>query len=307
LSARRKIIRPTGLRISLFSIREESMRQRTLAIGAAAVAIALLSTQAVEAQQRFPLAPQNQRGVTVSPFFEGWYANPDGTYTLSFGYFNRNLSETVDIPIGPDNRIEPAEFDGMQPTSFPPVNYGGFNARRERGVFTITVPAEYRDRDIVWTLRVQGEELRVPGRMTSPAYELGYVPMAMGSMPPIVRFSPTGAAGQGPRGVTADAVLNARVGTPLPLTIYAQDTGEREERYPVNVTWQKHQGPGTVEFSPRTARIELGASEAATTATFSEPGEYLLRARVDNFTAPDSTFADQCCWTNGYVRVNVTN
>jgi hypothetical protein len=40
-------------------------------------------------------------------------------------------------------------------------------------------------------------------------------------------------------------------------------------------------------------------------ATFSEPGEYMLRAQVDNFRAPDSSSGDQCCWTNGYVRVTV--
>ena len=40
--------------------------------------------------------------------------------------------------------------------------------------------------------------------------------------------------------------------------------------------------------------------------TFSVPGEYLMLAQVDNFAANDSGTQDQCCWTNGYVRVNVT-
>ena len=39
---------------------------------------------------------------------------------------------------------------------------------------------------------------------------------------------------------------------------------------------------------------------------FGEPGEYVLRARIDNWDANDSTGGDQCCWTNAYVRVTVT-
>ena len=37
-----------------------------------------------------------------------------------------------------------------------------------------------------------------------------------------------------------------------------------------------------------------------------EPGEYLMLARVDNWSATDSSSGSQCCWTNGYVRVRVT-
>ena len=41
-------------------------------------------------------------------------------------------------------------------------------------------------------------------------------------------------------------------------------------------------------------------------ATFDMPGEYVLLGQVDNFRRPDSSSGNQCCWTNGYVRVNVT-
>ncbi len=78
-----------------------------------------LSTLAIDAQSPRPLAPvpENTR---VAPFFDGWYANPDGTISLSFGYSNLN-KETVEIPLGPNNFITPKEFDGRQPTSFPKV------------------------------------------------------------------------------------------------------------------------------------------------------------------------------------------
>ena len=83
-----------------------------------------------------------------------------------------------------------------------------------------------------------------------------------------------------------------------------------------------HQGPGRVEFTrdestpiveededpPGAETITVPDDEQRTVrvvATFSEPGEYMLRARVDNWRAPDSSNPDNCCWTNGYVRVTV--
>ena len=50
--------------------------------------------------------------------FEGWYQNTDGSFTLLVGYFNRNSKETLDIPVGPNNRIEPGGPDQGQPTHF---------------------------------------------------------------------------------------------------------------------------------------------------------------------------------------------
>ena len=46
------------------------------------------------------------------------YDNDDGSATISFGYFNRNTLNdgVVMVPLGESNRIEPAQFDGMQPT-----------------------------------------------------------------------------------------------------------------------------------------------------------------------------------------------
>ncbi len=46
---------------------------------------------------------------------------------------------------------------------------------------------------------------------------------------------------------------------------------------------------------------------ATTTVTFDQPGDYLIRVRADNFGRVDSTPGDQCCWTNGYVKVTVTS
>jgi len=244
--------------------------------------------------QAYPLAPVPPDGHFIPPWFDGWYRNPDGSHTYSFGYFNRNQRDTLEVPLGPDNRIEPAEFDGSQPTSFPPG--------RHAGVFTVTVPAGYRG-DIVWHLRTQGIENRVPGRASSPAYELSYQPMGLGSVPPLLRFDRAGTPGRGPTGVRGKE-MRGRVGQPLELVVWLADESVRDRPAEMGVTWFKHQGPGRVTFTGA-AESPDAEGRATAAATFSEPGEYVVRVRVDNFKAPDSTQADQCCWTNGYVVVTV--
>ena len=63
---------------------------------------------------------------------------------------------------------------------------------------------------------------------------------------------------------------------------------------------------GRGRAGPQTIRLAEGYGTGQVIATFTEPGEYLMRARVDNFNRADSSDGDQCCWTNGYVKVNVT-
>ncbi|MYE34622.1 MAG: hypothetical protein F4X23_07185 [Gemmatimonadales bacterium] len=258
--------------------------------------------------QRLPLAPIPPKGEPVAPFFEGWYRNDDGTFTFSFGYFNLNTREVIEIPIGPDNFIEPAEFDGVQQTHFP------VRPRRDRGVFSVTVPASYGDGEqrVVWTITSNGVTYPVPARVFAPALQLDYGPRAMGSIPPLVRFDPEGEAGQHVQGVWGEP-RTARVGEPLTLRLWTEEVSVRDPEDLVNqavdveVTWFKHQGPAApVAFEPWQITVEGGTGETTTAATFSEPGEYVLRARADNWDANDSAGGDQCCWSNAYVRVTVT-
>ncbi|MCH7825166.1 MAG: hypothetical protein IH849_10225 [Acidobacteria bacterium] len=273
--------------------------------------LSVLSSVPLEAQrvQRLPLAPRSPSGEPVAPFFEGWYANPDGTYTFSFGYFNLNMEETLEIPLGPDNFIEPGEFDGKQPTHFT------VDPRRDRGIFTVIVPASYADgqQRVVWTIRGNGVTYSVPARVGVEALQLDYGPRAMGSVPPLVRLEPGGMEGQHPTGVRLTEPRVATVGSPLTLTVWAAEVSERSADDIVNrdgvalrLLWFKHQGPpGAVVFEEREIVLEEGTGEATTTATFAEPGDYVLRVRVDNWAANDSSAGDQCCWTNGYVPVTV--
>src|SRR5213593_606762 len=80
-------------------------------------AVLLAASATVTAQ--IPYYGQYNRGQDVVPVYEGWMPNPDGTFTMYFGYFNRNYQEELDIPIGPDNGIDPGNDHG-QPTHFYP-------------------------------------------------------------------------------------------------------------------------------------------------------------------------------------------
>jgi hypothetical protein len=88
------------------------------------------------------------KGQTVSPAYEGFEVNADGSYSLLFGYMNRNWLEELDIPVGPDNFFSPGDVDVGQPTHFLP--------RRNRFIFKVQVPADFGDQELVWTLKHQG-------------------------------------------------------------------------------------------------------------------------------------------------------
>jgi hypothetical protein len=97
------------------------------------------------AQTRFTYSS----GQVVSPAYEGWRTEDDGSLTMVFGYMNQNWSEEFDIPIGPDNNIEPGGPDRGQPTHFYP--------RRSPFLFTIKIPKDFGDKEIIWTLKTHGK------------------------------------------------------------------------------------------------------------------------------------------------------
>ena len=289
--------------------------QSRIASGALAAALLALTGATLHGQlpahlRDYPLATLHKSGDIVAPFFDGWYDNGDGTVTYSFGFLNRNSEEIVDIPLGPNNKIEPAELDGVQPTHFPVYNRRGLTGKRERGVFGVTVP---KGTEVVWTLTHAGRTYSVPGRSSAIAYEMSWAQAAFGSLHPSVRFGPEGPESRGPQGVSSERV-RAKVGVPVTLTAMVRDRGVRESYegvdksvFPVNATWELHQGPADVSFDPQTSRVDAeGWGAASTQVTFSQPGDYVIRIRADNFGAPDSRFDNMCCWSNGYVPVTVT-
>jgi len=89
--------------------------------------VAFLLFQVVGAQARFTYSSSQ----SVSPAYEGWWPNEDGSFTMFFGYMNSNWEQQFDVPVGPDNNIEPGGPDQGQPTHFYP--------RRNPFLFTIRV------------------------------------------------------------------------------------------------------------------------------------------------------------------------
>lgn len=254
--------------------------------------------------QQLPLGPVSGTGRTVTPAFEGWYRNADGTFTLSFGYFNRNREAAVEIPVGSDNFMSPGDEDRGQPTRFEPW--------RHWGVFTVTVPADFGGERVVWTLKMDGESFAIPGNL-KPDWEIDALAGEAGSgnTPPVLSID--GQRGQGPGGTTGPT-LEAVAGEPIQLSIWAEDDGRPsgnvaragDENAPVKLTWFKHRGPGQVTFTPTEAEAAVTGAEAHTMAVFSAPGEYVVRVRANDASGVTSAGHAQCCWTNGFLKIRVT-
>lgn len=314
---------------------------RFLAAGALAAALFAATGAPVEGQypwEGFDWSARTLRtaGAPVIPSFEGWYQEPEGTYRLCFGYWSGNTVAEVDIPLGPDNFIEPSEFDGGQPTHFMPVPRTGY--RKHYCVHSIQVPEDFGNRRVVWTLRVGDNEYSAPGHLMSSAYMLdepdsesraaawGFLAeeegvtdyaeiaeddptwldfnpgQAQGSIAPVVRWiEPEGPEGRGRAGLYAGPVTVA-VGAPLTLSVFVDEPNGRPARWWVG--WAKYSGPGNARFSQYEMLADYRYDNRATTmVTFSEPGEYVVIAQaIENI----QSFERQCCWTNGYVRVTVT-
>lgn len=248
-----------------------------------------------------PLAPLRDAGLSVTGAFEGGFENADGTSALLVGYYNRNQKQTFDIPIGPNNRIEPGGPDQGQPTHFLP--------KRQWGVFAIVVPKDFGDKRLTWTLTANGQTTSVPLHLNPLWVVEPFKDAAQGNTPPVARFQPGGQTFQGPpRGVAAE--FATRIPDPLTLSLWVTDDMKRPPEArprpgpPISVTWSKFRGPGAVTFANPKPDVDKTDGKATTDATFSEPGEYTLRAQV-NDTSGDGGGGFQCCWTNMHVKVAV--
>src|SRR5262245_25371094 len=89
-----------------------------LVIASASIAAAGVIAAAQQPGGTAMAIPAREFGANVTPVFEGWFDNPDGSHNLLIGYYNRNTREELDIPIGPNNRFEPGNPDMGQPTHF---------------------------------------------------------------------------------------------------------------------------------------------------------------------------------------------
>ena len=296
-------------------------------IGSFILAVLFSVPQLALAQRdHLPLQLKYDQGQTIQPIFQGWSRNEDGSFDMHFGYLNRNYSEEVHIPVGADNFIDMAGLDNIQtqPTYF--------HTRNNRDIFTVNVPADFGDREIVWRLTSEGQTLEAIGWL-QPEWEIdeygGYTP------PPEVLVN------QPPE---LNVLTATSVNLPAKLTLTASVTDDglpepdpaRDEPRPVNewnrtplltrpegaleiptnvphletnvrgmkerpmpprdkltVSYSVWRGPANITSEPLFAEVVNGRS--STEITFTEPGEYQLQVRA--FDGGKSSYE--------YISVNV--
>ena len=264
-----------------------------VAVSVTALSLVFLSGDLAAGQTRW------NSGQNIQPVFEGWERNPDGTFNMVYGYLNRNYQERPHVPAGSSNFLEPGPADRGQPTHFYP--------RRQSFVFKVQVPADWGDKDLVWTVTHNGHTDKAYGSLW-PVWEIdesvikanrgmGLSGAYVDNGPPTIQIP----NGETERAVTLPDTVTLTVlarddGIPGPDPEAAKRRDGRRGRPGPNrqnmvnpraavaeglaVTWLHHRGPGAVEFEPTVPPLTNG--KAVTTARFSEPGVYVLRAVADD-------------------------
>jgi hypothetical protein len=255
----------------------------------------LLSAAVFSRAQQAPYTGQVRiaRGQDVTPAFEGWMPNADGTFSMYFGYMNRNYDEQLDIPIGPDNNVSFSGVGGGAKDGDNVVDKGGdkgqpthFYLRRQRMVFAVVIPKDWGlERKVVWTLTTHGKTNVAKGWL-QPEWQINkeVIMQEVGGGADLENQPPVFVSGSGPQTVTLPNTVT--------LTATAQDDGRPKPRVvrdiedvdvpaPVglSVRWIQYRGPGG-------ASLERGGAAsgyqkpvtATTTVSFKVPGVYVLRA-----------------------------
>ncbi|GIT66735.1 MAG: hypothetical protein Ct9H300mP25_02070 [Acidobacteriota bacterium] len=233
-------------------------------------------------------------GQNLQPVFEGWEPNPDGSFDMVFGYLNRNYEEHLNVSIGESNYFEPGEPDRGQPAFFYP--------RRHRFSFRVRVPADWGDKELIWTVTANGRTDRAVGWLV-PEQIIDDQVVAMnrsgGGAPDVKNDAPSITLGE-------DTRRSVKAGEPLVLTAVIQDDGipemraARQSRPPgrrnalgLRVAWLHYRGVGEVIFDPWTRPMAdhtpgwepppvPDAGRTTTTARFSQPGTYVIRGLADD-------------------------
>jgi hypothetical protein len=253
-------------------------------------------------------------GQNVVPVFEGWERNADGTFNMVFGYMNRNYEEEMDIPVGPDNNIEPGGPDQSQPAHF--------YTRRQQFMFKVKVPRDWGRKDLVWTLTSRGKTEKAygslwpvweidrnmyqqnrggPGELGEPdeaptikltgaatrRVSVGQ-PLALGvevtdDGHPAPRPSRSGTGTASARTPPADRV-GPRPQNPVTQAVVRLDPGMR-----LGVIWVVHRRSASAAVSFDPMKVAVVDGKATTTATFTQPGTYVLRAYADDGILLSST------------------
>jgi len=268
-------------------------------------------------------------GQGVSPVYEGFDINTDGSYNMWFGYMNLNWQEELDIPVGPDNGFE-GVADRGQPTHFAP--------RRHKDVFKVIVPKDFGTQKITWKITVHGKTESIAGTLNR-VWQIDRRRTTRGgnddaidsNTPPVASIQPPeqnlamGSKASLAISATDDGLpkrlrtsFPAPNGADVPPQLYAVPPstapqrgggaggrGEAPAQGSLSYEWFKYRGPGKVTFMP--PRGILADGKVTSTATFSEPGDYVLQVVIDDGSGESAgNFGYHCCWTNVETKVHVS-
>ena len=280
-------------------------------IAAGVVACALGTPHVATAQlDQLPYMLKYNKGQNIQPIFQGWSRNPDGSFEMHLGYLNRNYLEELHVPVGPDNNIEPGGPEQGQPTYF--------YTRAHRQIFSVTVPADFGNTELVWTLTVRGKteravawlqpeweiDVKTGGRAQGEEARRNEPPTLAVSTPPAVSLPATVTlttavtddglpTPRGRRQLQRNRAIGQEIppilvppeGTPEPPKnlpgLNVNNRGAQQRARPpegLSVSYMIWRGPAGVGFEPAFAPVEGGT--ATTTATFSQPGTYVFRVRA---------------------------
>lgn len=272
---------------------------------------AALTSQALLAVPASPSGQWYRQQAGIFPVFDGWETSPDGSRLFYFGYMNRHPLE-VTVPVGSENGFEPGPVDRGQPTSFLPG--------RQRHVFTVKVPADFKDK-LVWTLtsEVGVQKANASLNQLYILEEIDEADPGANVRPPQVKIADTDLTVKVSGALQLKPQIQAAASS-QPVLVGSSSAGEGG----LTVWWSKYRGPGTVTFGAAegAGRSRSAAPEGrepgtfsvlcalppepacgAATAQFAEPGVYVLRvlARRRRVTrAPVAQFID------GSATVRVT-
>ncbi len=291
------------------------MLSHVLGALATGAVIVLLSGAAPSAQEQFTNNFKYNTGQSVQPIFEGWSWAPDGSINLHFGYLNRNYVQAPTVPVGANNSIQPGGPDRGQPTFFYSrthrnlftVNVPKDWDRKREVIWSITVNGK-AEKAVGW-LQAEWEIDPVggagagggdtdPERKMNQAPAITVDPLAPVTLPGVATLMATitddGLPKPRPRSKPAvgqETPPTLQGGVDAPVNVPAVAAAATRETPPgaspgaagarplgLSVSWIVWRGPAAAAFSPQL--VEPKDTKAVTTATFSAPGEYVLRARV---------------------------
>ena len=301
---------------------------RRLLLATVFSAVVFVSTPDLSAQlNHLPWILKYNTGQNIQPIFHGWARNPDDSFMMHFGYLNRNYVESLNVPVGVNNGLELSGLglDQGQPTYFYP--------RFHNFAFSVQVPSDWGERELVWSVTIYGRtdqavawlqpewEISDPtassrARQASSSNQsptinnLIALPVTLPDAATLTTSVSDDGLPQGQPEVRELAVGQETPPTLLPgpgsvqspinlpqLPPAPDRTTARQLADPrpegVSVSWIVWRGPAGASFDPIHSAATNG--QTTTTANFTIPGTYVLRA----------TATDRSLSTSSEVSVTV--